>query len=110
MNGAAGLAYTEDRGFKVTEILRTDTTGCWNEMETRDFVNDSVILNTAAGEVEAMYPVALALSRKVGDREQRIMILGDADCISNEEFSIRRNLRVMTANYTLDYRYVLLAL
>ena len=101
MNGAAGLAYTEDRGFKVTEILRTDTTGCWNEMETRDFVNDSVILNTAAGEVEAMYPVALALSRKVGDREQRIMILGDADCISNEEFSIRRNLRVMTANYTL---------
>ena len=101
MNGAAGLAYTEDRGFKVTEILRTDTTGCWNEMETRDFVNDSVILHTAAGEVEAMHPVALALSRKVGDREQRIMILGDADCISNEEFSIRRNLRVMTANYTL---------
>ena len=89
------------QGFKVTEILRTDTTGCWNEMETRDFVNDSVILNTVAGEVEAMYPVALALSRKVGDREQRIMILGDADCISNEEFSIRRNLRVMTANYTL---------
>ncbi len=69
------MAYTEDRGFKVTEILRTDTTGCWNEMETRDFVNDSVILNTVAGEVEAMYPVALALSRKVGDREQRIMIL-----------------------------------
>ena len=29
------------------------------------------------------------------------MILGDADCISNEKFSIRRNLRVMTANYTL---------
>ncbi|MFR7875882.1 MAG: hypothetical protein ACLU4J_05455 [Butyricimonas paravirosa] len=28
-------------------------------------------------------PDALALSRKMGDREQRIIVLGDADCIIN---------------------------
>ena len=102
MNGVTGLAYTEDKGFKVTEVLRTDSTGCWNEMETRDFVHDSVILNPAAGEVEAMYPVALALSREVGEREQRIMILGDADCISNVEFSTERGWPgIKVSNYTL---------
>ena len=71
-------------------------------METRDFVHDSVILNPAAGEVEAMYPVALALSREVGEREQRIMILGDADCISNVEFSTERGWPgIKVSNYTL---------
>lgn len=79
-------------------------------METRDFVNDSVILHTAAGEVEAMYPVALALSRKVGDREQRIMILGDADCISNEEFSYPEEFAGDDGQLYFGYRYVLLAL
>ena len=70
MNGARGLAYTEDRGFKVTEILRTDTTGCWNEMETRDFVNDSVILNTAAERWRRCTRWHWLFPRKVGDREQ----------------------------------------
>ncbi|MEI3422277.1 MAG: hypothetical protein V8R91_15175 [Butyricimonas faecihominis] len=58
--GRTGLAYTEDRrGFGVRrrrycgQMCRT---GCWNEMESRDFVNDSVIFHTAAGEVEAIVP------------------------------------------------------
>lgn len=50
--------------------------------KTRDFVNDTVVLNPAVGEIERMFPTALALSRMVGDREQRIMILGNASCIS----------------------------
>ena len=29
--------------------------------------------------------MALALERKIGSKEQKIMILGDADCISNGE-------------------------
>ena len=43
---------------------------------------------------------ALALSRKVGDKEQKIVILGDADCISNGEISISRK-NVRAANYSL---------
>lgn len=101
MNDVAGLTYTQDKGFQVTEILRTDSTGCWNELETKDFINDSVQLNPNIGEVEQMYPVAIALNRQVRNKEQRIIILGDGDCISNEEFSIRRNLPFLITNYTL---------
>ena len=99
MKDAVGLDYTTDKGFTVRELLRTDSTGCWNEMETRDFVNDSVVLNPAVGEIERMYPTALALSRKIGDREQRIMILGNASCISNDGVAGERGVPV--ANYPL---------
>ncbi|MFR4037547.1 MAG: hypothetical protein ACLTZT_07030 [Butyricimonas faecalis] len=99
MKDAVGLDYTTDKGFTVRELLRTDSTGCWNEMETRDFVNDSVVLNPAVGEIERMYPTALALSRKIGDREQRIAILGNASCISNDGVAGERGVPV--ANYPL---------
>ena len=32
-------------------------------------------------------PVIVALDRKVGDKEQRILVAGDADCISNAELT-----------------------
>lgn len=99
MKDAVGLDYTTDKGFVVRELLRTDSTGCWNELETRDFVNDTVVLNPAVGEIERMFPTALALSRMVGDREQRIMILGNASCISNDGVAGERGVPV--ANYPL---------
>lgn len=92
MIGAAGLEMTEDKGFHATPILRTDTIKLyaspdtiptWSEMETIDFVNDSVSVNSAIGEKTDAYTTAMSLTRMVGDKEQRIMILGDADFISN---------------------------
>ena len=100
MPGCAGLEYTTDKGFRVTPLFVSDTVGCWNEVETTDFVDDTVRLNPAVGEVERTYTTALALSRKVGDKEQKIVILGDADCISNGEISISRK-NVRAANYSL---------
>ena len=85
MPGAAGLKYTEDKGFKVTPVLQADTLGVWNELETINFIDDTVRFNPAVGEIEQLYTTAVALSRPMGDREQKIVILGDADCISNVE-------------------------
>ena len=42
----------------------------------------------------------VALSRKVGNKEQKIILTGDADCISNGEFG-RRVPGVRTANFSL---------
>ncbi|MEN6618021.1 MAG: Gldg family protein [Rikenellaceae bacterium] len=102
MPGTTSLKYTEDKGFKVTKLLVTDTTGgVWNEVETTDFIDDTVKVNAAAGEeMKASIPTAISLSRKVGDKEQKIVILGDADCISNGEISIGRK-DVNAANYYL---------
>ncbi len=100
MPHTTGLAYTADRGFTVTPLFVSDTTGSWNEVETTDFIDDTVRLNPAAGEVERSYPTILALSRKVGEKEQKIFILGDADCLSNGEISISRK-KIRASNYSL---------
>lgn len=85
MPGATGLRYTVDKGFKVTPMLLTDSTGVWNELETVNFIDDTVRYNPAAGEKEQQYTTLLGLSRPLGEREQKIVILGDADCIGNAE-------------------------
>ena len=100
MPGSTALEYTEDKGFQVTPLFVSDTIGSWNEVETTDFLDDTVRMNPAVGEVERSYPTVLALSRQVGDKEQRILILGDADCLSNGEISIGRK-DVPAANYSL---------
>ena len=89
MPSVAGLEYTEDKGYKVTPLLLTDTL-VWNELETTDFVDDTIRLNPQIGEVEKVYATSLALTRQVGDKEQKIMIFGDADCVSNGEVSMPR--------------------
>ena len=99
MPGSVGLEYTTDKGFDVTPLFVTDST-TWNEMETTDFIDDTVKLNAAAGEVQRSYVTGLALSRAAGKKTQKIMILGDADCISNGEISISRQ-GVSAANYSV---------
>ena len=96
----AGLEKIADKGYKETIMFKTDTIRVWNELETTDFVDDTVRLNPAIGEVEKIYTTVVALSKKVGDREQKIVLTGDADCISNGEFG-RRVPTVRTSNYTL---------
>ncbi len=100
MPSCAGLSYTTDRGFTVTPLFKSDTIGGWNEVETTDFIDDTVRINPAAGEIEQSFITGLALSRKVGDKEQKIVILGDADCISNGEISFNRK-NVPAANFSI---------
>jgi ABC-2 type transport system permease protein len=99
MPGAAALDYATDKGFKVTPLLVSDSTS-WIELETTNFLDDSVKLNSSIGEVQKSYPTGLALSRKVGEKEQRIIVLGDADCVSNGEISMKRR-NVWASNFTL---------
>jgi ABC-2 type transport system permease protein len=100
MPSTTGLHYVTNKGFTVTPLLVSDTTGSWNEVETTDFMDDTIHLNSAVGEIESSYVTALALSRKIGEKEQKIILLGDADCISNGEISIRRK-NIQASNYSL---------
>ena len=59
-----------------------------------------MVLNPVVGEKECAYPIALTLSRQMGDREQRIIVLGDADCISNSELMMYRK-GVKASNFSL---------
>lgn len=101
--GAAGLTYTE-AGYKVIPLFMTDDI-VWNELETTNFIDDTVRLNPTIGEVQQNYTTALALQRNVNGKEQRVLIYGDADCISNGELKMDRvelgasNFNIIMGNF-----------
>ncbi|PXZ43978.1 ABC transporter [Sanguibacteroides justesenii] len=96
MPGASALSFDTTRGFRVAPVLTTSGEGSWNELEG----GDKAVFNPRVGEVQGAYPTMLALTRQVGDREQRIVVLGDADCISNSELLMNR-IGVQTSNFSL---------
>jgi ABC-2 type transport system permease protein len=100
MPGVVGLEYTTDKGYKVIPLCASDTIDSWNELETTDFIDDTVRINPAVGEIEKSYPTSLALTREVAGKTQKIIIIGDADCLSNEEISMRRS-GIQAANFNL---------
>lgn len=80
--GCCGLEFTGGRGFEGIPLF-TSANGVWNEMETENFVEDTLRLNPRIGEKEQAYLTGLALTRPLDDREQKIIILGNADYFSN---------------------------
>ena len=91
MPGCVGLEYEQKPGFTIIPLLMSETQGCWNEVETMNFIDEKAELNVKAGEVEQAYPLALALSREIAGKQQKIVILGDADCMSNAEMKVNRD-------------------
>ncbi len=89
--GTAGLSYKDNGDFKIMPLLVSNDSLSWNELETEDFLEEPTLLNPNIGEVEKSYVAALALSRKKANKEQRIMIFGDSDFISNGELARARN-------------------
>jgi ABC-2 type transport system permease protein len=89
MPGCTGLEYSPGGEFAVIPLLATDSTGTWSSTGPVDLFSDTLLV-PAAGEVERAIPAALALSRQVGGKEQRVLVLGDADCLSGAELTTTR--------------------
>lgn len=100
MPTTAALKYSTDKGFNVIPLFTSDSTQSWNELQTKNVIDDSVTYNPASGELKQPYPTVLALSRKINNKEQRILITGDADWLSNGELAMSRNT-VRAANFSL---------
>ncbi|MDR1719015.1 MAG: Gldg family protein [Dysgonamonadaceae bacterium] len=104
MLSASPLEYDTDKGFEVIPLFKTFPI-YWNEMETTDFVDDTVTVNPAIGEVQQSYCTGLALSRQVGEKTQKVMIFSDSDCLSNSELNMyrrgirSRNFSIITAGF-----------
>ncbi len=97
MPSAGGLGVFADKGYKIYPLVVTEASGYWNEMETTNFTNEVPSFSPSKGEIEGMIPTIIALSRKTGKKEQKIIVSGDADFISNAELSMNRD--VSTANW-----------
>lgn len=99
---AAGIRQVADKGFHFVPIVATDSTGCWNELHTKDYVNEIAEFNPEMGETEANeMPIITLLARDFAEKkQQKVVVMGSADCISNGEFSKGRN-GIQSANYEL---------
>lgn len=100
MPGAVGIETIADKGFTITPLIATDSTRSWNELETTDFIEDTVKLNPTIGEIEKSIPTAVYLTREINGKEQRIIVMGDADCIDNDELTRSRS-GFRSANFTM---------
>lgn len=100
MPACVGIEYVETKGYKVTPVLSTPTTKSWNELQTTDFIDEKVTLDVTSGEIEKPNITGIALTRDVKGKEQRVLILGDADCISNLEMGrVRAGIKSMNLTF-----------
>lgn len=99
LSGAAKLTYSENVGYKVAPILVTNKATTWNKLGEYDLSTNKITFNAATDEKIAA-PVAFALTKKLSHKEQKIIILGDADFMSNGELN-RNNINTVNASFAL---------
>lgn len=103
---AIETAEAAEKGFEVINMVTTDSLSrknrrVWNELQVSDFENEKAVFNPEKGEKELFSaPIAVALKRTVADKEQRIVVLGNADMISNGELMMQRS-GIRGANFSL---------
>ena len=86
MPGCAGIAYTLTEGFSMVPLLISDSvSNGWNERDVADFMNDTLVYNPENGDMAGVFITGAALYRNIGEKEQRIVVLGDSDWASNVE-------------------------
>lgn len=83
--GCTGLEI-QKKGFGITPVACVGDSISWQV--NRLYAEDALKGLNHRARPKGKYCLSLsALDRKVGDKEQRILVAGDADCISNAELS-----------------------
>ena len=86
MQGAGVLETVPGSKFTVVPVLMS-ASGGWIRTSVIDPTETALRFDAAAGDQKGKFPVTLALSRKQNNRQQRILVSGDADFISNQELN-----------------------
>lgn len=86
MQGAAVVDFTAGAGFSGTPVLNSPADG-WNKIEALDPTRSSVRYDASAGDEKGVFPVTMGLTRTINNKQQRIIVAGDADFMSNGELS-----------------------
>lgn len=98
-SGATGLSYSRGGAFQIKPLLVTNGEKSW--IKKGRFVADSaaVVFSAANGDQRISVPTAVSLTKKVNGKEQRIIVIGDADLMSNSELG---RYNVKTANFIFN--------
>lgn len=91
----------ENRGpFTIHPLLMTNEKTAW--IKKGKFVLDSaaLVFDARIGDEQGAFPASLMLTRKLKNKEQRIVVTGDADFFSNKELA-RSNMEVMNGSFAI---------
>lgn len=83
MPGVTGLISSFDSRFKVVPLAVTMPRYAWLKAGTLVVDSTAPVFNPDEGDIKDRFNTALALTRKVGAKEQRIVVCADADFASN---------------------------
>lgn len=84
MPGAVPLKWSDSSGFAIKSILLTRPQSTWHSAHGIVVDSAAPVFNAAAGDIQAdSFVTALQLVRHIKGKEQRIVVTGDADFMSN---------------------------
>ncbi|HMR18652.1 MAG TPA: Gldg family protein, partial [Sphingobacterium sp.] len=105
--GATSLSYQDTAGFQIRPVLETDQRYVWNKLGQFDLKTEKIAFQSGVDN-KVQLPVAVALTRQLGEREQRIFIAGDADIFSKGElgrYNVRNGNHDLTTQLLRWYSY-----
>lgn len=107
ITGASVLSYSDTTGFKVEQITTLHNNAkTWVERGILVVDSAAPVFNAAEGDyrTEAPYPVGLQLTRKIGNKLQKIIISSDADMMSSAKGD-GKDYGNAFYSYTVDNRF-----
>ncbi|MBR9853357.1 MAG: ABC transporter permease subunit [Algicola sp.] len=96
---AMGIQIADSSDFRVTPIMITNKEVAWNRTEPFDLETQRIFFDSEVDHRVAM-PLAVTLERQVKDKNQKIMVVGDADFLSNVEMA-RNNLNTVNSSFAI---------
>lgn len=100
MPTAAGLTINDSiTNFKSKLILITNKKMVWNNTEEFDLETEQVSFDPE-NDSKVELPLAVALTRTINSKNQKIVVLSDADFMSNAEMA-RNNLTTRNSVFTM---------
>lgn len=95
---AGAINYSDSGAFVIKPLFLSPADG-WNKVGPIDMNAPVMNFNAADGDQKGVFPVSVTMSRKINNKEQRIIVSADADFLSNSVFnSSPRPINIMTLN------------
>ncbi len=102
MRGAAALSWSDHLGFRIDSLVFSPAPG-WNKIAQADLTSTDVSYDPAAGDQKGVFPIVLSLTRPARGKEQRIIVSGDADFMSNAELQHPRGFNEYLINHLFKW-------
>ncbi|NML23636.1 ABC transporter permease subunit [Pseudoflavitalea sp. G-6-1-2] len=99
------ISYTADSGFTIKPLLMTEPGKVWQKMGKLVIDSTAPQFNAAEGDLkENSYPVAIQLTRQLNGKEQRIVVMADADIPSKIRVTAGRGFTLVRSVFSwLNY-------